>query len=246
MLSSGRSSTGSRAGRKRLQRHHALVGISVALVVAATIVAVGSKAGNGPGASATQLPPGHPSVSPSSGPSQISGVPDPSRMAAAIAKLERAHRRSPRDVTVLLDLGNDYYIAQRYRDAGKAFREALGLRPKDVAAQIRLAMVWHAQGLTAKAISTLQIVLKEAPSSQDAHYSLAILYFSEDQVTKARDQWAAAARIDPRSTIGLRSQSFVDLLDGKESVPPAAPRTASTPQGGFGSQSQGEHPARGD
>jgi Tfp pilus assembly protein PilF len=151
-------------------------------------------------------------------------------------------------VTVLLDLGNDYYIAQRYRDAGQAFREALGLRPKDIAAQIRLAMVWHAQGLTSKAISTLQAVLEASPSSQDAHYSLAILFFSQDQVTKARDQWAAAARIDPRSTIGRRSQNFVDLLDGKESAPTVAPapQTASTPQGGFGSQSQGERPARGD
>ena len=65
-------------------------------------------------------------------------------------------------------------------------------------------------------------MLAAHPDDQDAHYSLAIVYFSGGRVDEAKQEWQTAARIDPSTTTGRRSQSFVDLLEGHESAPPSA------------------------
>ena len=67
----------------------------------------------------------------------------------------------------------------------------------------------------------LRAVIEEHPDDQDAHYSLAIVCFSSGRVDEAKEQWQTAAGIDPRSTTGRRSQSFVDLLEDQQSGAPA-------------------------
>ncbi len=56
-------------------------------------------------------------------------------------------------------------------------------------------------------------MLDAHPDDQEAHYSLAIVYFSIGRVGEAKAEWQTAARIDPKSLTGRRSQSFVDLLE---------------------------------
>jgi cytochrome c-type biogenesis protein CcmH/NrfG len=65
-------------------------------------------------------------------------------------------------------------------------------------------------------------VLKAHPDDQDAHYTLAIVYFSAGRVDEAKQEWQTAAGIDPTSTTGRRSQSFVDLLEDNKSAAPSA------------------------
>ena len=89
-------------------------------------------------------------------------------------------------------------------------------------AQVGLAMVWHAQGDSKRAETALRAVLDAHPDDQEAHYSLAIVYFSTGRVGDAKAEWETAARIDPASTTGRRSQSFVDLLEDQESSAPQA------------------------
>ena len=78
-------------------------------------------------------------------------------------------------------------------------------------------MVWHADGDTKRAEKAIAKVLAAKPGDQEAHYSLAIIYFSTDRSRQAREEWTKAATLDPATIIGRRSQSFVDLLDGKDS-----------------------------
>jgi Tfp pilus assembly protein PilF len=96
------------------------------------------------------------------------------------------------------------------------------LEPGNAAAQVGLALVWHAQGDSKKAEAALRSVLAAHPDDQKAHYSLAIVYFSAGRVDEAKAEWQTAARIDPTSTTGQRSQSFVDLLDDQKSSGPHA------------------------
>ena len=42
-----------------------------------------------------------------------------------------------------------------------------------------------------------------------------------DRIDKAAAEWAAAAKLDPSTAIGRRSQSFVDLLNGRQTSAPA-------------------------
>ena len=65
-------------------------------------------------------------------------------------------------------------------------------------------------------------MLKAHPDDQAAHYTLAIIYFSSGRVGEAKAEWQTAAKVDPSSTTGKRSQSFVDLLEDQESAAPEA------------------------
>ena len=113
-------------------------------------------------------------------------------------------------------------MRQHLQQAERAYTQALARDPESAAAQVGLAMVWHAEGESRRAETALTGVLEAHPDDQDAHYSLAIVYFSAGRVDEAKQEWQTAARIDPTTTTGRRSQSFVDLLEDQESAAPAA------------------------
>ena len=213
-----------------MRRSLALIAVGVAVAVAAVVVVVGMNSGGGEAAGASggasagtadALPSGHPSV-----------VADQEQPAAdndadadsgdAVSLLEKRRAKNPTDVAVLLDLGKAYFMRQRLRQAEQAYSEALAQEPGSALAQVGLAMVWHAQGDSKRAQAALLQVLDAHPDDQEAHYSLAIVYFSAGRVGQAKAEWETAARIDPATTTGRRSQSFVDLLENQESGAPEA------------------------
>ena len=211
-----------------MKRHYVLAGVGVAALIAAVIVVVGTSSGPGdavgaaaePSAAGQSLPPGHPSVAAKAGGSTPAPVTDDA-VQQKIAELETASAEQPNDVAVLLELGDACFLGQRYQQAARAFRAALQIDPGNPTATVRLAMVWHADGDSRRAAQTIEAVLDQAPRNQEAHYSMAIIYFSADDIDKARDEWVAAAQLDPSTAIGRRSQSFVDLLEGKQTSAPA-------------------------
>jgi cytochrome c-type biogenesis protein CcmH/NrfG len=219
-----------------VRRSLALIAVGVAVAGAAAVILVGMSTGGGESAGASGdpaaggLPSGHPSVAAdhddpeaqathAEGDAGGGGDADPGD---DIAQLEKRRRQDPGDVAVLLDLGNAYFMAQRLQQAERAYSQARALAPDSAMAQVGLAMVRHAQGDSKRAESMLRAVIEEHPDDQDAHYSLAIVCFSTGRVDEAKEQWQAAAGIDPLSTTGRRSQSFVDLLEDQQSSTPAA------------------------
>lgn len=207
-----------------MRRSLALIAVGAAVAVAAVVVVAGMTAGDGgdtPGAAAATsgpaadtLPSGHPSVAMTEDPEPEGDVKD------TIARLEQQRAADPTDVAVLLDLGEAYFLGQRLREARQAYSEAEQQDPGNAAAQVGLAMVAHAGGDSARAEEMLRAVLDAHPDDQAAHYSLAILFFSAGHVGDAKAEWETAARIDPKSTTGRRSQSFVDLLNDQKSAAP--------------------------
>ncbi len=225
------SSQGSRPirhGRTSLKRHYVLAGVGVAVLVAVVIVVVGTSSGGGdaagtvagPSAAGQSLPPGHPSADGKAGQSTPGPVTDDA-VQQKIAQLESASADQPDNVAVFLELGDAYFLAQRYQQAARTLRAALQIDPGNPTATVRLAMVWHADGESQRAAQAIKAVLHKTPGNQEAHYSLAIIYFSADRIDEAKAEWAAAAKLDPSTAIGRRSQSFVDLLEGKQTSAPA-------------------------
>jgi cytochrome c-type biogenesis protein CcmH/NrfG len=214
-----------------VRRSLALIAVAAAVAAAAAVVVAGMSSGDGAGASSSQatgtagsLPSGHPSIagrdtSPAPG---DDSSPSADATTAAIAQLQSEADDDPGNVQVLLDLGDAYFMRQHLQQAEQAYTQALGRQPDNAAAQVGLAMVWHAQGDSKRAERALKSVLDSHPDDQDAHYSLAIIYFSNGRTDLAKQEWQAAARIDPSSVTGRRSQSFVDLIEGDESASPQA------------------------
>jgi cytochrome c-type biogenesis protein CcmH/NrfG len=202
-----------------VRRSLALIAVGAAVTAAAVVVAVGmSSSDNGgttgaaAGATPGALPSGHPTVATTAVSTTGAGVQD------AITRLEARSAADPGNVGLLLDLGDAYFLGQHLRQAKDAYTRALRKEPDNTAGRVGLAMVWQAQGDSGRAEAALRSVIATHPGDQGAHYSLAIVYFSQGNVGRAKVEWQAAARIDPRSTTGRRSQSFVDLLENQRSA----------------------------
>ena len=210
-----------------MKKLYVLTGVGVAVLVAAVIVVVGTSSGGSDAAGTVaeratagqSLPPGHPAIDGKAGESTPAPVANDA-VQQKIAQLQRDSTEQPDDVAVLLELGDAYFLGQRYQQAARTFRAALLIDPGNPTATVRLAMVWQAEGQTQRATTSLSAVLAKDPGQQEAHYSMAIILFSQNDIAGAKSQWGTAARIDPKSTIGRRSQSFVDLLEGKQSAEP--------------------------
>jgi cytochrome c-type biogenesis protein CcmH/NrfG len=204
-----------------LRRHYLLTGVAVAVALATLVVAVGLSSGDETGTAGAASPEGLPSGHPGVGDTESAAAsPAPSASTSVqqtIARLEGAVADDPDDVQSLLKLGDAHLSAQHNSRAASIYADVLTLDPDNAAARVKLAMVWHADGQTKRAEKAITKVLAARPGDQEAHYSLAIIYFSTDRSRQARDQWLKAARIDPATVIGRRSQSFVDLLDGQDS-----------------------------
>ena len=84
--------------------------------------------------------------------------------------------------------------------------------PGHPSATVRMAMVWHMRGDDARAIRLIARVITAVPGHQEAHYDLALIRFSQQEISAAREAWVQAAEIDPASRLGRASQNFVDLL----------------------------------
>ena len=225
------SSQGSRPlthGRTSLKKHYVLAGVGVAVLLAAVIVVVGMSSGGGdaagtvgePPTAGQSLPPGHPAVDDTAGASPPAPVTDDA-VHQQIAQLESASADQPDNVAVLLELGDAYFLGQRYQQAARTFRTALQIDPGNPTATVRLAMVWHADGDSQRAARAIKAVLGKTPKNQEAHYSMAVISFSAGRIDEAKAEWVAAAKLDPSTAIGRRSQSFVDLLEGKQTSAPA-------------------------
>jgi cytochrome c-type biogenesis protein CcmH/NrfG len=180
---------------RRLRKNQALLLTASAIAVAAVIVFVGSANDSGPAAptqsvaSATSLPPGYPSICPSS-----SAAPDASQMIAALkAKLGK----NPSDTQTMTALGAAFLASEQYDKAKALLVRALRLRPGDPEASVQLAMAYHAGGDDAKAKALIRGVLKKNPRLQQAHNYLGDIYFSKGHMSQAAAEWKKAAAIDP-------------------------------------------------
>jgi cytochrome c-type biogenesis protein CcmH/NrfG len=210
-------------GGPLLRKSHALIGVAAALAVTVAVIVVDGCASSGQGSSVVPsttmptVPPSLPAVGAATGSpaSTNSGA----TVQQTIAHLEKALAKQPGDVKTELALANAYLLSQRYDQAALLFSEVLATNPENRIAPVRLALVWHAQGNDQKAISRIASVLRKWPNDQEAHYTLATIYFSQQRTEDARAEWQRAAEIDPTTRIGRTAENFVDLLSDRTPTP---------------------------
>lgn len=204
-----------------MKKHYLLAGLAVAVLAAAAVMLIGGRSpdkATGAATTPSTAPADHPSATGSPA-TQVAMADDSPILKQRIAKLETAHAKRPRDAKTMLDLAEAYFLAARFDEATALYNEALAAKPGNSDAIVGLALIWHAQGDDDKAIAALTAVLKSDQRDQQAHYTLAIILFSQQSIAQARSEWAKAAQIDPTSQIGKASQNFVDLIDNKSTSP---------------------------
>ena len=195
-----------------MRRHYAVAGIVVAVLVAALIVFAGARS-RGDGASGGDAHDADAATLPTTRPAPSAESPSPTDYAAMVGLLEARYARQPSNATALA-LADAYLMTEQPAKAQRLYTRVLASDPDNEDAKSQLALALHASGHDDQALGLLTSVLKADPRSQLAHFNLAVLYFSEQKSRQARDEWREAAAIDPDTSIGHTSQSFVNLMQG--------------------------------
>jgi len=198
-----------------LRKSHALIGVVVLAVTVVVIVVDGCASSDHglsvvPSTTMPTLPPSLPA---------FAGTNSGATVQQTVSHLEKALAKQPGDVKTELALANAYLLSQRYDQAALLFSEVLATNPENRIAPVRLALVWHAEGNDQKAVRRIAVVLRKWPNDQEAHYTLAIIFFSQEKTEAARSEWQRAAEIDPTTRIGRTAQNFVNLLSDRTPTP---------------------------
>ena len=207
-----------------MRRHYALAGIVVAVLVAGLIVVAGtrstdktSSAGGTTKGGTMSLPPGHPSIAPTT-----ASQPD---YGAMVSALEAKYKKHPGDTRTALALANAYLMNEQTAKASALYAKVLAKDPTNETAKVQYAMTLHASGDDKQALTLIDQVLARNPKSQLGHYNLAILYFSEQKSDLAKSEWQKAAAIDPTTSLGKSAANFVSLMENST----GGPHASSTP-----------------
>lgn len=113
---------------------------------------------------------------------------------AAISEYKLALQENPKFVPALDGLTKQL-IEQRRYSAAIAY---LDNAPPDEGLQLNLAIATSRNGNVPRAIEILSLLVKEHPSSAQAHSNLAIAYTQQDRYREAAIEFQKAVQLDPR------------------------------------------------
>jgi tetratricopeptide (TPR) repeat protein len=134
----------------------------------------------------------------------------------AVGLFEQATKRDPRFALAFAGLGSACWsLFQETRDEQWARRaleatvEALRLDPEPIDTRLALARLLHGTGRSAEAVKELQAAIARAPSNDEAHRELGVVYGETGQVEPALRELKAALALRPDY---WRNHSFLGWL----------------------------------
>ncbi len=125
-------------------------------------------------------------------------VSDPARLGEALAEVDSALSGTPRSAPAHYMRGVLLAARREYSEAEKAFAEAIGLQPKAVAAQLRIAEVYLALGRPDRAVEFAGTAVRLA-DSVEARAILARAHLMQNDVAAAERALAPVLRLPQHS-----------------------------------------------
>ena len=159
-----------------------------------------------------------------------------------LGELEKLASEAPRDPVARYYLAKSYYLARRYGDAAREYREAVALDPKSSRAEIGLGLSLYELGDADGSRLAFERALTLDPRSAWAEYMLAKLAWSAGNVDLALEHARSATRLDPRSDqawYGLAA-CYVEKRQYKEAIDALRNAVARNPQNAAGHAGLGE------
>lgn len=161
---------------------------------------------------------------------QTAGAPALSPGAEArVSQLMRKLKAKPKDVATLVQLGNVFFAARDFNNAGGWMKQALAIEPKNVKARLALGASEFNIGDNADARKDWLRVVAADPKNVEAYYDLGFLYVSKapPDLADAKRMWGKVIALDPNSPV---AKTVATHLKGLEK----ATSKTSTPTGGTG------------
>ena len=112
-------------------------------------------------------------------------------------ELKDLQRQFPKSDQIHAMLGAVTFAQKRYKEAFRAYREALKINPRNEEAAVGIGSVEKARGNMPNAIKLLQDATRKFPQRPDAHYNLATIYLEKNDFKKAEGSFQASLRVEP-------------------------------------------------
>jgi tetratricopeptide (TPR) repeat protein len=93
-----------------------------------------------------------------------------------------------------------------WRDAAKAYENAVRLKPDDVDSQFFLAASYKELGLAFDAIKVYHDIIKTKPEFAAAHFHLGIIYLKVGNLQEAREQYEILEQLDRHLSRKLKAE----------------------------------------
>lgn len=137
---------------------------------------------------------------------------------ARVSKLMRKLKSKPKDVTTLVALGNIFFEARDFNNAGGWMKQALTIDPGNVKARMALGAAEFNIGDTKGAQRDWLRVVAADPKNVEAYYDLGFLYVSRKQpdLADAKKMWGKVVELAPNSNVAKTVSTHLKGLEKAE------------------------------
>lgn len=177
-------SAGSSADRRVPRRRRIAVGIATLAITVGVVIAVYNAGGQDESASM--------------GAGGAEGRLSPSEE-ARVTELMKKVKANPKDAATLVGLGDVFFKAGDYNNAGGWMEQALALDPENIDARLALGASQFNLRDVSEARKQWEQVISLDPKNVEAYYDLGFLYLSEDppEMTKTKRMWRKVVELAP-------------------------------------------------
>jgi Tfp pilus assembly protein PilF len=118
---------------------------------------------------------------------------------ARVTKLMKKVEANPKDAAALVSLGNAFFKAGDYNNAGGWMEQALAVDPQNVDARLALGASQFNLSEVSEARKQWEQVISLDPKNVEAYYDLGFLYLSEDppEMAKTKAMWRKVVELAP-------------------------------------------------
>ncbi|GFE61304.1 tetratricopeptide repeat protein [Geobacter sp. AOG2] len=135
----------------------------------------------------------------------------PTDYARRIAEAEKIVAQDPKNLTVWISLGNDYFDTDQAQKAINAYGKALELDPNNTNVLTDQGVMYRRVGWFDKAIANFERALKIDPKHLQSLYNMGIVYAVDlKQPAKGVPYWKRYVEVDPTSATGIRIKGMIE------------------------------------
>lgn len=123
------------------------------------------------------------------------------------------------DAEAYFNLGNVYYLTQRYDDAARTLQEGLRRDPNSALGNFLLGAVSTRQGELAPAEKYLHRAIELDPKMSRAHLELVVLYLQEQKKQEAVDELKTFEKLFPQDPLLPKVKEALAKLESPQATP---------------------------
>jgi tetratricopeptide (TPR) repeat protein len=104
----------------------------------------------------------------------------------------------PKNLAVIIALGNAYYNSGRWKDAAVHYRRALSIDPRNSDVRTDMGTAYRNLGMFDRALAEYRTALEYDPGNQNARYNMGIVYaYDKRDYPSAIRVWEDLLRVSP-------------------------------------------------